>query len=81
MFDRNGLILMVEHIVSWFKDYYTEQLKTLKEKLEAIIREKEDEYKGAKGKLKAIAQEAKDVREKQIMPLRKEVENFINYAK
>ena len=53
-------------------------LEPLKEKLEKIISIREKEYATQKDKLKDIAQEAKHVRETQIVPIFKKIESFIN---
>lgn len=77
-YSDKGLISVANDIAWRFKNFYINQLEPLKEKLEKIISIREKEYATQKDKLKDIAQEAKHVRETQIVPIFKKIESFIN---
>lgn len=77
-YSDKGLVSVAKDIAERFKGFYINQLKPQQTKLEGFIASREQEYSKQQDKLKDIAQQAKHVREKQIEPILKKLETFIN---
>ncbi len=74
---HGGMTIVVNNVIEGYKDFYKCQLRVKADELASIIAEKVNRYKKSKAELEKIAKEAKEVREKQISPLRQKVQQFI----
>jgi hypothetical protein len=75
-FSEEGLISIARQLAQNFKDFYSHQLSSRADELEELIKKAEQEYNVTREKLEEIAMEAKEIRTKEVEPLREKVSEF-----
>lgn len=77
-YSPEGLISVASQLGESFKLYYSNQLGEKTNQLESVISEMEQQYSATRENLEKIASEAKDVRTRDLEPLRNKIQLFIS---